>query len=477
MKITDKRVLITLEVLVTLVWVYMVLRWIYYPSTLLVLGYLWALVWVAVKRPKWLPVVLIITVPLEVSKEFIPAYSLSERVAGYNVSALDFFRLAQAAICFRWLSDLWQKRKSLLSNRLKVWRRVRGDALLWLPTALFAVYLLSTVFSVSLKDSLVESIRLLSLLLTFYFVAAYVQTEKDLHRLSYTLITVGSVLGLIAIGEYFSGHFFFSATGVVVINRRANATFADPNILGRFLVVTFLFAVAELERRIHWRDRLIPLLAILLQGVGLGITGSRSGILALGVSVLIFVVLIPRRKLTLFSIILMVFAIVAAALINPVIMSRFESLRTGLLSAAGGIREYLWRASIAMIKDHPLLGVGIGTFSFSFTTMYPYFNPYSTFAVSESHTAALTILAETGFIGFTVLFFLFGKTIQRGWEISRTRSHEFLRFSSASLVAGVIAIFVSAQGEGRLYEEPLLWILWAMLVAISQLSNKNSGKE
>ena len=472
----ENRLLLILEVLVTLLWVYMVLRWVYYPSTLITLGYLWGLVWVAVKRPSWLPAILIITVPLEVSKQFIPAYSLSERVAGYNVSILDFFRLAQVAISLRWLNDLWQSRK-LPTDKLRVWKRVKKDALLWLPILLLGVYLLSTSFSISSAHSLNETLRLVSLLITFYFAVAYVRDEKDLQRLGYTLIVVGSILGLIAIVEYFTAHFFFSATPVVVINRRANATFADPNILARFLVVTFLFSVAELERRIAWKERLFPLLAIFMQGAGLGITGSRGGILALVVSSVIFVVLIPRRKLTLSAMGLMIVAIIAAAFLNPVIMARFESLRTGLLSASGEVREYLWRSGVAMIRDHPIFGIGVGAFGFAFTTIYPYFNPYSTFSASLSHTAVLTVLAETGFLGFTVLYLFFGKTIQRGWGISRTVTDERLRFLSASTVAGVFAIFVSAQAEGRLYEEPLLWILWAMLISISQLTNEKPGKD
>ena len=130
-----------------------------------------------------------------------------------------------------------------------------------------------------------------------------------------------------------------------------------------------------------------------------------------------------------------------------------------------------------MVRDHPLLGVGVGAFGLAFTTIYPYFNPYSTFYVSLSHTAVLTVLAETGFLGFTVLYFLFAKTIQRGWDISRTVNSERLRFLSASTVAGILAIFISAQGEGRLYEEPLLWMLWAMLIAVSQVTNQKPGKD
>lgn len=483
MKINDlseNRLLLILEVLVTLLWVYMILRWLYYPSTLITLVYLWALVWVAVKRPRWLPAVLIITIPLEVSKMFIPAYSLSSRVAGFNVSVLDFFRLAQVALTLRWLCDLWlsyTNRQAIMTDKFKIWKRIKTDALMWLPIALLGVYLLSTAFSIAPAHSLAETVRLVSMIITLYLAVVYIQDEEDLQRLGYTLIAVGAVLGLIAIGEYLTGHFFFSATPAVVINRRANATFADPNILARFLVVTFLFTVAELERRTSWSSRFMPMVAILLQGAGLGITGSRGGILALGVSSLIFVVLIPRRKLTLSAMALMILAIVAAAVLNPAIMARIESLRTGLLSASGGIREYLWRSGMAMVRDHPLVGIGVGAFGVAFTTIYPYFNPYSTFYVSLSHTAILTVLAETGFIGFTVLFFIFGKTLQRGWDIFRKTSHERLRFLSASAVAGVIAIFVSAQGEGRLYEEPLLWVLWAMLVSVTQLVNLQTGKE
>lgn len=476
----ENRWLLILEVLVTLLWLYMILRWIYYPSTLITLGYLWAVVWIAVKRPRWLPAVLIVTFPLEVSKMFIPAYSLPERVAGFNVSILDFFRLSQVVLGLRWLSDLWQSQRyywSPLKDKFKVWKRLKTDALLWLPIALLGVYLLSTAFSIAPVHSFAETIRLFSLVITLYLAVMYIQDEGDLQRLGYTLIGVGSVLGLIAIGEYLTAQYFFSATPAVVINRRANATFADPNILGRFLVVTFLFSVAELERRTSWLARLMPLGAIMLQGAGLGITGSRGGILALGVASLIFVVLIPRRKLTLSAMVLMVLAVVAAAVLNPVIMARFESLRTGLLSASGGIREYLWRSGVAMVRDHPVVGIGVGGFGLAFTTIYPYFNPYSTFYVSLSHTAVVTVLAETGLIGFTVLFFLFGKTIQRGWDISRTVSDERLRFLSASIVAGVMAVFISAQGEGRLYEEPLLWILWAMLISVSQISNEKTGKD
>lgn len=461
------------EIIVTVLWTAMVGFSVFYPSTLLTLGYLWFLVWVGMRRPQWLPVVLTVSIPLEVSKQFIPILILQTRAAGFNVSVLDFFRLAQATLGLRWLYDFKQKNVTLESYR---WKSLKTDSLLWLPLALLGVYILSTVFSVDMKHSLGETLRLISMMLTIYLVLPYLKDEHDLTRLQTVLIITGSALGIIAIGEYLTGKFFFNATAAVIINRRANATFADPNILARFIVITFLFAINELERQETWRKRLFPLMAILFQGAGLGITGSRGGLLALGVAAICFVILIPKRKITISAMILMVVAIIIAALLNPVIMYRIESLSKGLLTASGETREYLWRVSVAMVRDHPLLGVGIGSFGTAFTTIYSYFNPYSTFYVSLSHTAALTILAETGFIGFAVFYFLFAKTVQRGWNISRNKHLGRLRFINASLVAGVIAILISAQGEGRLYEEPMLWMLWAALIALTRIANLKQGK-
>lgn len=466
----EQRLLIGLDIGVTLLWVFMVKFWIFYPSTLFTLLYLWFLVWVAVRRPNWLPALLAVAIPLEVSKEFIPAFSLPEQVAGYNVSYLDFFRLAQIALALRWLTDFWYMRKKNIFKSF--YNYIKKDSLLWLPIVLLGVYLLSTLFSVAPRSSIGECLRLVTLLATFYMTLPYLKEPDDLRRVVYVLIAVGVILNAIAIVEYFTGYFFFSATPAVVISKRANATFADPNMLARFLVVTIIFAMAELERQRTWRGRVVALGAILLQGAGLGITGSRSGLLAFAVAGLVFAILVPKRRFTLSALVLMIIGIMAVALKNPVFMARLASL-SHLLTAMGDSREYLARMGIAMLRDHLLLGVGIGAYGPAFTKLYAYFNPYSTFYVSLPHTAVITVLAETGFVGFIVLYLLFAKTLQRGWEILLSHMENLpIKFISASTVAGVMAIFISAQGEGRLYEDPLLWVLWAVLISATRLRVK-----
>ncbi|MHB8074050.1 hypothetical protein [Desulfosporosinus fructosivorans] len=116
-----------------------------------------------------------------------------------------------------------------------------------------------------------------------------------------------------------------------------------------------------------------------------------------------------------------------------------------------------------------LIGLEIGvTLLWVFMVKFWIFYPSTLFTLV--YFWFLVWVAETGFVGFIVLYLLFAKTLQRGWEILRNPMENLhIKFISASTVAGVMAIFISAQGEGRLYEEPLLWVLWAVLISATRL--------
>ena len=65
-------------------------------------------------------------------------------------------------------------------------------------------------------------------------------------------------------------------------------------------------------------------------------------------------------------------------------------------------RIYIWRSSIKMFLDHPITGVGLGTFSLE----YPdYILPGAReIIVSFAHNLPLNLLVETGIVGFLTFF-------------------------------------------------------------------------
>jgi len=63
---------------------------------------------------------------------------------------------------------------------------------------------------------------------------------------------------------------------------------------------------------------------------------------------------------------------------------------------AFAVRSEIWRATLRMIADHPVFGVGLGAFA----TMYPHYDSGNGLRyTAEAHNDYLQLLAETGIAG------------------------------------------------------------------------------
>jgi O-antigen ligase len=123
------------------------------------------------------------------------------------------------------------------------------------------------------------------------------------------------------------------------------------------------------------------------------------------------------------------------------------------------VRRYLARAGVAMFLDHPLTGVGLG--GFQPEILGPYFDyvPLDRHSapVSLPHTEAIRIAAETGLVGILASVFFLGAIL---WSLARAASRApHVRPAAIAIGLGVLAIGIASQFEGRLFDEPYLWLL------------------
>ncbi len=154
--------------------------------------------------------------------------------------------------------------------------------------------------------------------------------------------------------------------------------FNDPNDLGLLFVsilpmAVYLSAGGGLLRRLFW----LTCAALILYGIYL--TNSRGTMLAVAVIFGVYLWM-KRGKLT-----ALVFGGVGF-LAMRLIKTRFQDLEASGESATGRIDA--WYAGIHMFLSHPLLGVGVGNF-----TDYNYLT---------AHNSLVLVLAETGFVGYTL---------------------------------------------------------------------------
>jgi O-antigen ligase len=224
---------------------------------------------------------------------------------------------------------------------------------------------------------------------------------------------------------------------------RPNALTGDPNHLAVMLCIpllTLLPVYLRLERGHRWRVPLAVTLAFLF--LVMLSTLSRSGLLGLGVGLLLLAV--PYRRRLASPALLVPLAGIAAVLLAVVWERRhyFEVLlrsrvQTGGRSESAHFAVYDFVPQI--IHSHPLFGLGLNTFSvyYEFVTGKSNWGPHSFY---------VALIVETGLVG-TVAFFLFLRYL-----FSRLRA------------ARALGRRLAAQGEALAARvRPLAWGMTAAL--------------
>jgi O-antigen ligase len=135
------------------------------------------------------------------------------------------------------------------------------------------------------------------------------------------------------------------------------------------------------------------------------LSGSRGGVLAFAVQMVVLAVLLRRRVGTWKQPLLMgAFLLVAIGILVWIggneLTRRMASMQTETRQElSGGVRLTIDRDSLRMWREKPLLGWGLGTFP----VVYPRFRSFFTsFFVNEAHNDYLQLLVETGLAGFLI---------------------------------------------------------------------------
>jgi len=431
------------------------------------------------KKPSILPSLLAGAVALDISINWFPALG----PLGSQLNSLA--RLLTVGIIGAALWRLWIEPEK--RQKLKViFRHFLTRALL----IYLAVGAFSILYSVGRGETAAAVVRLLTLFFLYLGISLLVDRKHVI--LPFQVVHwVGVALVPLALYEGMTRHFIWRGYLAVGEIARVNATFVDPNIFARYLVLAIVanlilqyFSAVPWKRRVYFGS-LLGLLG------GLAITLSRSGVVTLVIVLVLLLLLIPRKQIIRPIVLIGLIGAVIVAL-QPTVWHRLLTFRTGF-GALDAQRAYLFKVSWAMFVDHPILGVGLGGFQKMFLT--PHYIIYKTFipyveGVTVSHTTLLTIAAELGIIGLAALAWVWSAIVRVLVRLSRvgTIHHSPTRkgglgsdlTSKADLdrnrleryIPGVgyflwiTAVFISSQAEARFFEDPMIWISMGMMLSL-----------
>jgi O-antigen ligase len=187
---------------------------------------------------------------------------------------------------------------------------------------------------------------------------------------------------------------YVNGTAAVSYEVRYSATGVNAVDLPIFLLIGVPMAWFLFNHPIK-NNRLLKLINVIyvpLSVFAVLLTASRTSLFAI-LPAAIFIAW-PKRldaaRILVTAIGLVIAAIVLQAILPGAILERLSSAATSISSADMGGRVNLWRDTIAVFEQHPLIGAGSGTM----TDLIGAF----------SHQTFLSVLAETGLIGFAFFF-------------------------------------------------------------------------
>jgi O-antigen ligase len=178
-------------------------------------------------------------------------------------------------------------------------------------------------------------------------------------------------------------------------------------------------------------------------------SGAWLGALASSVAVLL-VLGYRRFAFSLGLLGVLALAVVSALALAGVLPERFNPLRQ-----AGVIRIDLWLSSLAMLRDHPLFGVGLDNFTYLYQQVYIREGGVAEPNLSHPHNWLLHFWLELGLLGLLAFLWLVATFFRLALQ-ART-------WLTAGLIGAMTATLVHGLIDQSYFLVDLAFIFWLLL--------------
>lgn len=419
------------------------------------------------RNPRYLTPLLIIALSLEVSSSWFPRLVLLNKLGAFE-GVVDLGWILVFCVIAYFLTNKISKKNYRLGFGNQ--RRVFWQNPLFLITGVYiSTGLLSLVWSVDPLKTVAAAVHLGILWLMGIAVYDLVHKSRERWLVPITFSLTATIMAGIGVYEAVSKNYFWLEEIYKPLGR-VNSTFADADILARFLIIGVLATLAWIIMTYNRTGKIICFTTLFIQIVALLATGSRSGVFVAILVMLLFMVLVPQRIV----IIPLIGSLIIVGLyssLNPASLGKITDFKEGIWQA-GSQRQYLISAAWDMFVRHPFLGVGSGGFQKTFLTNYSQLGQN----VSLSYTAVMTTASELGILGLGLLggflYYLYRPILKLRRLAGNSFIYSELQLTSVLSIFAILAItaiFISAQAESRFFEDPFLWIILGYLAAIGDL--------
>jgi len=234
--------------------------------------------------------------------------------------------------------------------------------------------------------------------------------------------------------------------------------------LGVFLAVCF-WAAWFLWARVNRVQQFLLLGAMALMAAGVYVTYTRSTWLGLAGGLAVIPILhLPRSWRPVLLVGMLLTGLVGAVVVGDRVVHMTRSDSDGSAAHSVYQRASFMYVSLNMFRDAPIVGCGFGRF---YDCKLPYLSDRSQQIELESirhlehHNSFLSLLTETGMIGFTLFVALLVAWGRAAWQLARNSAAEsWIRAQGLFSLAALIAYLASAVFHDLTLSPSEQWLLY-----------------
>lgn len=332
-------------------------------------------------------------------------------------------------------------------------------------------------------------VQLIALFIFFMAALTFTDSPRRLRNLARTITIFGFLLAMFGLTQSFTT----DGTRVYWFRQLSQSTAFGPFINRHHFAGYMELAVAIplgllFSGAIESYKRPLYAFAAMLMGVSLIMTNSRGGIISLVAEILFLVVVagpglkraevsrgqrlraaLLRGGLALGLVVVLFLGVLAVG--GADVFGRF----LGTVNAADPTtgRSHFWSVTMDVIKAHPVIGSGLGSFGVIYTR---YDSRNGMYRLEQAHNDYLQILSDGGIVGgllgLSFLVILFRKGFAR-----RNTDDKFRRGVATGSLAGCFAVLVHSAFDFTLHttSNALLFLILAAMATLGQRVDESRG--
>lgn len=335
---------------------------------------------------------------------------------------------------------------------------------------------------------------------TYLLVGQTVRTSREVQRVVIAMALSAALVILYGFYQFIFGidisaMKWVDGAAFPELSKRVFSTWENPNILAGYLDIVACLALGLAVGLSGWR-RGLALTILVLALACLGMTYARGACLVIGILLAGYGVLRDWRVL------LGIVAIGAGVLFfDPVLSDRLLSVFTRI-DTSSEMRLAFWESTVAMIMDHPFLGIGWGMY-FMVYPEYDFYLQGAPVQIVHAHNMYLNYAAEIGIPGALAFFWFFFGSLLLAFRLPRKtppwadvlaahehewhavadvrealmawRSKKFVEGLALGIGLAMLSVALNGITDHLLFNIPssmLLWMLAAMAAAVHTMAEE-----